>query len=252
MESTSLNGSVAIVTGASRGIGLGVAKQLIAEGARVGITARKADELERAVAELGGPDHAIGLAGNATDTAHQIEAIEQVTETFGPVDILVNNTGMNPVYGPLSGLDAAAARKIVEVNCLAALSWTNHVVATGLRERGGAIVNVSSTAALKPAANIGFYGASKAMLSHLTQQLAVELAPTIRVNAVAPAVVKTKFAAALYEGRESDVASVYPLRRLGEPADIGHLVAFLASPRASWITGQTIVIDGGLTLTGGA
>ena len=186
MESTSLNGSVAIVTGASRGIGLGVAKQLIAEGARVGITARKADELERAVAELGGPDHAIGLAGNATDTAHQIEAIEQVTETFGPVDILVNNTGMNPVYGPLSGLDAAAARKIVEVNCLAALSWTNHVVATGLRERGGAIVNVSSTAALKPAANIGFYGASKAMLSHLTQQLAVELAPTIRVNAVAP------------------------------------------------------------------
>lgn len=252
MESTSLNGSVAIVTGASRGIGLGVAKQLIAEGARVGITARKADELERAVAELGGPDHAIGLAGNATDTAHQIEAIEQVTETFGPVDILVNNTGMNPVYGPFSGLDAAAARKIVEVNCLAALSWTNHVVATGLRERGGAIVNVSSTAALKPAANIGFYGASKAMLSHLTQQLAVELAPTIRVNAVAPAVVKTKFAAALYEGRESDVASVYPLRRLGEPADIGHLVAFLASPRASWITGQTIVIDGGLTLTGGA
>jgi len=252
VESTSLNGSVAIVTGASRGIGLGVAKQLIAEGARVGITARKADELERAVAELGGPDHAIGLAGNATDTAHQIEAIEQVTETFGPVDILVNNTGMNPVYGPLSGLDAAAARKIVEVNCLAALSWTNHVVATGLRERGGAIVNVSSTAALKPAANIGFYGASKAMLSHLTQQLAVELAPTIRVNAVAPAVVKTKFAAALYEGRESDVASVYPLRRLGEPADIGHLVAFLASPRASWITGQTIVIDGGLTLTGGA
>ncbi|HNP56237.1 MAG TPA: SDR family oxidoreductase [Gordonia sp. (in: high G+C Gram-positive bacteria)] len=247
-----MNGSVAIVTGASRGIGLGVAKQLIAEGARVGITARKADELERAVAELGGPDHAIGLAGNATDTAHQIEAIEQVTETFGPVDILVNNTGMNPVYGPLSGLDAAAARKIVEVNCLAALSWTNHVVATGLRERGGAIVNVSSTAALKPAANIGFYGASKAMLSHLTQQLAVELAPTIRVNAVAPAVVKTKFAAALYEGRESDVASVYPLRRLGEPADIGHLVAFLASPRASWITGQTIVIDGGLTLTGGA
>ena len=123
-----------------------------------------------------------------------------MTETFGPVDILVNNTGMNPVYGPLSGLDAAAARKIVEVNCLAALSWTNHVVATGLRERGGAIVNVSSTAALKPAANIpGFYGASKAMLSHLTQQLAVELAPTIRVNAVAPAVVKTKFAAALYE-----------------------------------------------------
>ena len=252
MESTSLNGSVAIVTGASRGIGLGVAKQLIAEGARVGITARKADELERAVAELGGPDHAIGLAGNATDTAHQIEAIEQVTETFGPVDILVNNTGMNPVYGPLSGLDAAAARKIVEVNCLAALSWTNHVVATGLRERGGAIVNVSSTAALKPAANIGFYGASKAMLSHLTQQLAVELAPTIRVNAVAPAVVKTKFAAALYEGREADVANAYPLRRLGEPADIGHLVAFLASPRASWITGQTIVIDGGLTLTGGA
>ena len=179
------------------------------------------------------------------------------------VDVAATQVIVQPIptyFGATGNLASDAATdvapavggKIVEVNCLAALSWTNHVVATGLRERGGAIVNVSSTAALKPAANIGFYGASKAMLSHLTQQLAVELAPTIRVNAVAPAVVKTKFAAALYEGRESDVASVYPLRRLGEPADIGHLVAFLASPRASWITGQTIVIDGGLTLTGGA
>jgi NAD(P)-dependent dehydrogenase (short-subunit alcohol dehydrogenase family) len=164
---------------------------------------------------------------------------------------VVNNAGVNPVYGPLVDLDLDAARKIIEVNCLAALSWVQQAHRAWLGEHGGAIVNVSSVAALRPAPGIGFYGASKAMLSHLTQELAVELAPGIRVNAVAPAVVKTRFATALFEGREAEVAATYPLKRLGVPEDIGGVVAFLLSEDAAWVTGQIVTIDGGVTLTGG-
>ena len=118
-------------------------------------------------------------------------------------------------------------------------------------EHGGAIVNVSSVAGLRPAPGIGFYGASKAILSHITAELAIELDPNVRVNAVAPAVVKTKFATAPYEGREDEVAAAYPLKRLGVPEDIGSVVAFLLSEDAAWVTGQIIIIDGGVTLTGG-
>ncbi|HEX7537270.1 MAG TPA: SDR family oxidoreductase [Dermatophilaceae bacterium] len=244
-------GKVAVVTGASRGIGLGIAEQLVAEGAKVCITARKQEALDTAVAALGGPGHAIAVAGRADDVEHQTHAIKTTIEAFGSVDMLVNNTGINPVYGPLVDLDLDAARKIIEVNALAALSWVQQAHRAWMGEHGGSIVNVSSVAGLKPAPGIGFYGASKAMLSHLTQELAVELGPGIRVNAVAPAVVKTRFATALYEGREEEVAAAYPLKRLGRPEDIGSVVSFLLSEEASWVTGQIIVIDGGVTLTGG-
>lgn len=246
-----LAGKTAIVTGASRGIGLGIAQRLVAEGARVAITARKQEALDAAVAELGGPDHALAVAGSADDAAHQDATIAAVTEAFGPVDLLVNNTGINPVYGPLMGLDLEAARKIVEVNCLATLSWTQKVYAASLADRGGAIVNVASVAGQRPAPGIAFYGATKAMLIHLTEELAVELGPNVRVNAVAPAVVKTRFATALYEGREEQVAAPYPLKRLGEPEDIAGVVAFLLSEDAGWMTGQTLTVDGGVLLTGG-
>ena len=244
-------GRTAIVTGASRGIGLAVAERLVADGARVVITARKQPALDEAVAALGGPEHALGIAGNAADSDHQAEVVARAIDTFGGADLLVNNTGINPVYGPLLELDMAAARKIVEINCLAAVSWVQHVHKAWMGERGGAIVNVSSVAGLRPAPGIGFYGASKAMLTYLTQELAVELGPHIRVNAVAPAVVKTAFATKLYEGREEQVAATYPLGRLGVPSDIGSVVAFLLSADAAWITGQLLVIDGGVTLTGG-
>jgi 3-oxoacyl-[acyl-carrier protein] reductase len=249
--STRFEGKTAIVTGASRGIGLGIAQRLVAEGARVTITARKQEALDEAVAALGGPDNALAVAGKADDVDHQADTLARTIDTFGGVDMLVNNTGINPVYGPMVQLDLDAARKIFEVNCLAALSWVQQAHKAYLGQHGGSIVNVSSVAGLKPAPGIGFYGASKAMLGHITQELAVELGPDIRVNAVAPAVVKTRFATALYEDREEEVASTYPLKRLGVPEDISSVVAFLLSEDAAWLTGQVLVVDGGVTLTGG-
>jgi NAD(P)-dependent dehydrogenase (short-subunit alcohol dehydrogenase family) len=244
-------GKVAIVTGASRGIGLGIAERLVADGAKVVVTARKQEALDEAVRQLGGPEVAMAVAGKADDAGHQDDAIAQALDTFGRVDMLVNNTGVNPVYGPMIELDLDAARKIFEVNVLSALSWTQKVHKAWMGEHGGAVVNVSSVGGLKPAPGIGFYGSSKAMLNHVTQELAVELGPEIRVNAVAPAVVKTRFATALYEGKEDEVSAQYPLKRLGVPEDIGSVVAFLLSEDAGWLTGQVVVIDGGLTLTGG-
>ncbi|KQT93772.1 3-ketoacyl-ACP reductase [Marmoricola sp. Leaf446] len=246
-----LTGKTAVVTGASRGIGLGVARRLVEEGARVVVTARKDDALQAAVAELGGPDHALGIAGAADDEAHREEVVAAAVSTYGSLDLLVNNTGINPVYGPLMGLDLAAARKITEVNVVAALGWVQAAHRAWLGEHGGAVVNVASVAGLRPAPGIDLYGASKAMLVRLTESLAVELGPTVRVNAVAPAVVKTRFATALYEGREEEVAAAYPLKRLGTPEDVAATVAFLLSEESSWTTGQTVVLDGGVTLTGG-
>lgn len=249
--SRDLAGRIAVVTGASRGIGLAIARRLVADGARVVITARKQPAIDAAVAELGGPAVALGVPGNAADPDHQAAAVAAAIDTFGGADFLVNNTGINPVFGPLMNLDLDAARKIVDVNCIAAVSWLQHVHRAWMREHGGAVVNVASVAGLRPAPGIAFYGASKAMLVHLTEELAVELGPGIRVNAVAPAVVKTRFATALYEGREERVAAAYPLGRLGEPQDIGSVVAFLLSADAGWMTGQTVVVDGGLMLAGG-
>lgn len=246
------DGAVAIVTGASRGIGLGIAKRLVAEGARVVVTARKAEALAEAVDRLGGPAKALGIAGNAADVAHQDEVISAARDTFGGLDYLVNNTGINPVYGPILDSDLEAARKIMEVNVLSAFSWTQKAVAEGLGGAGtpGAIVNVASVAGLGATGAIGWYAVSKAALIHLTVELGYQLGPEVRVNAVAPAVVKTRFAEALYEGREEQVAAAYPMKRLGAPEDIAGAVSFLLSRDAGWITGQTLVVDGGVTLGG--
>jgi 3-oxoacyl-[acyl-carrier protein] reductase len=154
------------------------------------------------------------------------------------------------VYGPLLDVDEGAARKIMEVNVLAALGWTRRAVASGLGADGrGAVVNMASVAGLAPAPGIAYYGVSKAALISLTVQLAAELSPGVRVNAIAPAVVKTRFAEALYGADEAAAAATYPLRRLGVPEDVGAAAAFLASDDASWITGQTLVLDGGASLS---
>ena len=240
------------MTGASPGIGLAIAQRLVAEGARVCITARKPDPLAEAVAGLGGEAVALGVAGRSDDPAHREHAVAAtVRRPSAGSTCLVNNTGINPVYGPVLDVDPEAARKVLDVNVLATLAWTRLARDAGMAEHGGAVVNVSSVAGLRPAGGLGIYAASKAALIQLTGQLAVELGPAIRVNAVAPAVVRTRFAEALYAGREEQVAAAYPLRRLGEPADVAAAVAFLASSDAGWITGQTLVIDGGLTLAGG-
>jgi NAD(P)-dependent dehydrogenase (short-subunit alcohol dehydrogenase family) len=242
---------VAIVTGASRGIGLGIAAELVRQGAKVCVTARGEEALAAAVAELGGPDVAIGVPGKADNADHQAEAVDRTMEAFGRLDMLVNNTGINPVYGPVADIDPAAAAKILAVNVLAPLAWTRRARDAWMGEHGGSIVNVASVAGIRPSPGIGLYGVSKAALIRLTTELAVELGPRIRVNAVAPAVVKTRFATALYEGREEQVSAAYPLGRLGVPEDVAGAVVFLLSDQASWITGQVLVLDGGVTLTGG-
>jgi NAD(P)-dependent dehydrogenase (short-subunit alcohol dehydrogenase family) len=245
-------GRVAVVTGASRGIGLAVARRLVDEGARVCVTARNADALDRAVQQLGGPTHAIGVAGRADDAEHRASTLAATVAHFERIDVLVNNTGINPAYGPLTELDDGVARKIMEVNVLAALGWVRCARTHGLGDDGaGAVVNMASIGGVTASPGLGYYGVSKAALIGLTTQLAAELAPAIRVNAVAPAVVRTRFARMLYEGKEEAVARDYPLGRLGEPDDVAAAVAFLASPDASWITGQTLVLDGGLTLGAG-
>jgi NAD(P)-dependent dehydrogenase (short-subunit alcohol dehydrogenase family) len=246
-----LKDRVAIVTGASRGIGLGIAAELVRQGARVCVTARGQEALDTAVAKLGGPDVAIAVPGKCDDPEHQAETVAKTMEAFGSLDMLVNNTGINPVYGPIADVDPVAAAKILAVNVLAPLAWTRRALDAWMGEHGGSIVNVASVAGLRPSPGIGMYGVSKAALIRLTTELAVELGPRVRVNAVAPAIVKTRFATALYEGREEQVAAVYPLKRLGVPEDIAGAVAFLLSDQASWITGQTLVLDGGVTLTGG-
>jgi NAD(P)-dependent dehydrogenase (short-subunit alcohol dehydrogenase family) len=247
---TQLAGHVAIVTGASRGIGFAIAQRFVAEGAKVCITGRDAAALDTAVKDLGGSDVAIGVAGKGDNADHRAEVVDTVLGAFGPVTLLVNNIGINPAYGPLGTLDLGAARKMLDVNVLGTLGWVQESLRGGLEESGGSIVNISSISGLRPAPGIAFYGVTKAALIHLTEELAVELAPKVRVNAVAPAVVKTRFATALYEGREDEVAATYPLKRLGVPEDVAGTVAFLCSRDAEWITGQTIVIDGGITLTG--
>lgn len=245
-------GTVALVTGASRGIGLAIAARLVDEGARVVITARGPDSLAEAVAGLGGAEHALGVVGRADDPEHRRAALAAAVETFGGIDVLVNNAGISPVAGPLTTTPEAALAKTFAVNVGAAIAWTGEALAAGLGRRpGAAVVNIASVAGLAPAPPIGAYGASKAALIHATAQLALELAPAVRVNAVAPAVVKTAFASLLYEGREAQVVAGYPLGRLGDPTDVAAAVAFLASGDAAWVTGQTLVLDGGSMLSGG-
>ncbi|HEY6796441.1 MAG TPA: SDR family oxidoreductase [Kineosporiaceae bacterium] len=244
-------GRVAVVTGASRGIGYAIAAWLVREGARVVVTARTPEPLQAAAEALGGPGVAVAVAGRADDTEHQQRAVEAALATFGRLDVLVNNSGINPVAGPVTEAPVEAIVKTFAVNVGAAIAWTRHALTAGLGAHpGAAVVNVASVAGLRPSPPIGVYGASKAALIHATAELALELAPRVRVNAVAPAVVRTKFAEMLYAGREEQVAKGYPLGRLGDPEDVAAAVAFLASGDASWITGHTVTIDGGLTLQG--
>jgi NAD(P)-dependent dehydrogenase (short-subunit alcohol dehydrogenase family) len=250
-----LSGRVALVTGGSRGIGYAIAAEVLARGASVTITARRTDELAKAADELAtlvpdGAKRVLGLPGNVGDAQSRAQTVTTTVERFGSLDILVNNAGVNPVYGALMDTDLDGVRKIFDINVVAGLGYLQEAYRAWMREHGGAVVNLASTAGLRSTGVIAAYGAAKAALIRLTEELAWQLGPGIRVNAVAPAVVKTKFAEALYIGREDKVANAYPMKRLGTPEDVARLVGFLVSDAASWITGETVRVDGGLLCTG--
>ncbi|GAB2926782.1 SDR family oxidoreductase [Rhodococcus aerolatus] len=253
-DHTSLDGRSALVTGASRGIGRAIAAELARRGAAVTITARKLPELEQAAEELRQEvpgARVLAVAGNAGDAEHRADAVRRSVETHGSLDVLVNNTGINPVYGDLMTADLVGVKKIFDVNVVAMLGFVQQAHAAWMAENGGVVVNVASVAGLRSTGVISAYGASKAAVIRLTEELAWQLGPGIRVNAVAPAVVKTRFAEALYSAGEDDVAAKYPAKRLGAPEDVAGLVGFLASDAASWITGECVRVDGGLLATGG-
>src|ERR1700741_2979128 len=247
------HGKVALVTGASRGIGLAIATELARGGAAVTISSRKPEQGEAAAEAVRAdvPDaKVLAVPANTGRDEDREEVVRRTTEEFGRLDVLINNTGINPTYGPLAEADLGAVRKIFDVNVVGALGFVQLALKAWMAEHGGSIVNIASIAGLPSSGRLAAYGASKAALIRLTEELAWQLGPGVRVNAVAPAVVKTKFAEMLYSEREEQAANAYPMKRLGDPADVAQLVAFLASDQASWITGETVRVDGGMMATG--
>jgi len=242
-----LDGKAAIVTGASRGIGRAIAAAFAEAGASVVLSSRKQDALEEAAATMKG--EVFAFAANAGERDQAEACVGACVERFGRVDILVNNAAANPYMGPLLGIDEERAAKTHKVNQWGPVMWSALVVQAGMGE-GGSIINIASTGGLGVTPGIAYYSSTKAALINITRQLAAELAPKIRVNALAPGLVKTDFARALWERNEEAIAKTMPLRRLGEPEDIAGAALFLASDVASWMTGQTIVIDGGAQLRG--
>jgi NAD(P)-dependent dehydrogenase (short-subunit alcohol dehydrogenase family) len=245
-----LDGKVALVTGGSRGIGRAIATRLAEAGADVMLVSRKADALAEAASALSGLDgDVVWRAANAGDPEAAEECVAATVERFGSLDILVNNAATNPFYGRLVDIDRAAAEKTVQVNQLAYLTWTQCAWRASMESGGGNVINVSSVGALSVEPGIGWYNVTKAAVAHLTRQLAAELGPAVRVNALAPGLVKTDFARALWESREERIAAHLPLRRLGEPDDIATAALFLASDAASWLTGHVLVVDGGALIS---
>jgi NAD(P)-dependent dehydrogenase (short-subunit alcohol dehydrogenase family) len=238
-----VDGKVALVTGASRGIGLAIATELAASGARVMLSSRKPDALAAAVADL--PGETAWHAANAGDPDQAAACVAATVERFGGIDILVNNAATNPYQGPTIDIDLPRFDKTVAVNWRGPLVWTQLAWRAGMREHGGAVLNVASIGGMSVEPTIGVYNGTKAALLHLTRTLAAELAPGVRVNAIAPGLVKTDMARALWEAHEDRMAALMPLARLGEPADIARAATFLCSDAASWITGSTLVVDGG-------
>jgi NAD(P)-dependent dehydrogenase (short-subunit alcohol dehydrogenase family) len=247
----SVEGKVALITGASRGIGYATALELAQSGAEgVTITSRKPETIEAAASELVGAgvsrDRVLALANRADDEESADEAVAVTVERFGSLDILVNNAGTNPAAGSLAEVDLGALDKTWAVNMRAPLLWARAAYHAWMGENGGSIVNVASVAGIRPSPIMGAYNISKAGLIHMTRQLAHELAPGIRVNAVAPGVVRTRLAGMLLENEEA-TARMHPLGRVGEPEDVARLIVFLASDAASWMTGAIVPVDGGVT-----
>lgn len=250
----SVEGKVVLVTGGSRGIGQATALEFARSGARgVVITSRKQENADQSKAELveSGVDaeQVLALAARADEQEAAHEAVQAAIDAYGSCDILVNNAGTNPAFGNLMEVDLGALDKTWAVNMRAPLLWARAAYGGWMSEHGGSIVNVASVAGLRPSPFMGAYNISKAGVVHLTRQLALELAPDIRVNAVAPAVVKTRLAGLLLEDEES-AAAMHPLGRVGEPEDVARVIVFLASDAAMWMTGAIVPVDGGVVGAG--
>lgn len=246
MTESQFGGGTAIVTGGSRGIGFEIARELLARGANVAITARKTESLAKAERELNS-DRLLVVQADVRDVVAADRVITAVRDRFGSVNFLINNVGASPFFGPLADATESVVMKTFEINVVGTLAMIQSAYRNSMADGGGAIVNVTSIAARHTAENLGVYAMTKAALEHMTKQLAYELAPRVRVNAVAPAIITTRFSEARTSGREKELLARYPMRRFGTPEDVAAAVCFLLSDQASWITGETLTVDGGAT-----
>lgn len=254
MDSLSLKGKTAIVTGSSRGIGRAIAVAYARAGARVVITSRKADACAAVVEQLRGEGlEAMAVACNISRKDEITALVDQTEKAYGPVDVLVCNAAVNPYYGPLSGISDEAFGKVMDVNIRSNL-WLVNRVSPGMVEKGkGSIVIVSSIAGLTGSRTLGAYGISKAADMSLARSLALEWGKQgIRTNCIAPGLIKTDFAKALWDNADTLAGALKssPLNMIGEPEDIAGAALLLGSDAGRFITGTTIVIDGGATIGG--
>jgi NAD(P)-dependent dehydrogenase (short-subunit alcohol dehydrogenase family) len=250
-----LAGKVALVTGSTRGIGKAIAEQMANAGAKVVISSRKADACEKVAAEFTARgQEALGLPCNVGRKEELTSLVERVLDKWGGIDVLVCNAATNPHFGPILDASDDVFDKIMLTN-VKSVMWLANMVLPQMAERGGgAMIVISSIGALRGSTHLGLYGTSKAAEAALCRALACEWGPkNIRVNCIAPGLIRTDFARALWENDERRKAreAGTPLRRIGEPADIGGVAVFLASQAGSYVTGQMIVADGGVTIAGG-
>ena len=244
----SLQGKTALVTGGSRGIGKAIAATFVRCGANVMIVSRKEDSLRATAEEIGG--NIAYLAANTGDVDSAEKVVNATLEKFGSLDIFVNNAATNPYAGPMMDVDQSRYDKTFQVNLRGPVFWTQAVWNQWMKDHPGVIVNIASIGGLRTESSLGVYNLTKAAIIHMTRQLAGELGAT-RVVGVAPGLIVTDFAQMLVDNFGDTLAKRLPTKRLGQPQDIANLVAFLASDLASWITGETYVIDGGAGVTAG-
>lgn len=254
MSLFSLAGKVAIITGSSRGIGRAIAERFAEHGAKVVISSRKLEPCEQVAAAINakhGAGSAIAVAANISSKEALQGLVAQTTQRLGPVDVLVCNAASNPYYGPMAGIADEQFRKILDNNIVANHWLINFVAPSMIERKGGSIIIVSSIGGLRGSPIIGAYCISKAADLQLARNLAVEYGPhNVRVNCIAPGLIKTDFARALWEDEAAlkERTKTTPLRRIGEPDEIAGAAVFLASQAGSFVTGQAIVVDGGVTI----
>jgi NAD(P)-dependent dehydrogenase (short-subunit alcohol dehydrogenase family) len=242
-----LKGRTALVTGASRGIGLAIAQRFVEAGASVVISSRHQDNLDEAVATFAGSPKVHAVVAHVGRRSEADRLVAATVDHFGTLDVLVNNAATNPYFGPLVDISDSQMQKTYEVNQASILTHSAAAWHHWMRDHGGVIINIASIGGLGPEPGVGWYSVTKAAVIHLTKQLAWELAPSVRVNAIAPGLVRTELARGLWQEHEAAIAARIPLQRLGEPDDVAAMALVLASDASSWITGQVLVVDGGTT-----